>query len=408
MAIIRFNLSPLYRRYHTMPLLPIIDVDAKSKASLVDAQSALGAEQWAILESNETLLAWLKSQQQPAWRAQAIQRWLFGRRAASFDDMTDLPLSLRTKLQNRYRIWTTSIVTHAVAEDGTEKLLLELHDGQRIECVLLREQERRTVCISSQVGCAMGCVFCASGIDGVVRNLTTGEILEQLLRLAHLLPITERISHIVVMGMGEPLANLDRLLPALATAQHPDGLGISQRRITVSTVGLPKGIDRLSEENPGYHLAVSLHAADDALRTQLVPINKSSGLAEIMASADRYWEVSGRRLTFEYVLLGSVNDSPEQARDLVRLLGGRAALVNIIPYNSVVGLPWREPTQGSRERFLDVLRAAGVNVQVRRRKGAKIDAACGQLRRLAAQAIQPISTTATKTVPKMPPSQTAQ
>jgi 23S rRNA (adenine2503-C2)-methyltransferase len=171
----------------------------------------------------------------------------------------------------------------------------------------------------------------------------------------------------------------------LAVAQDPEGFGLSQRRITVSTVGLPKAIDRMTEENPGYHLAVSLHAADDGLRTRLVPVNKSIGLAEVMAAADRYWEASGRRLTFEYVLLGSVNDSPEDAKRLVRLLGRRAALVNVIPYNSVAGLPWREPTQGSQERFLDVLRTAGVNVQVRRRKGARIDAACGQLRRLAAQ-----------------------
>jgi len=338
-----------------------------------------------ILEPGTFLAEWLAQQRQPAWRGKAIRRWLFARRAASFADMTDLPKELRPQLEAELQIWTTSIAKHTTAEDGTEKLLLELHDGQRIECVLLREGERRTVCISSQVGCAMGCVFCASGIDGVVRNLTTGEILEQLLRLAQLLPATERISHIVVMGMGEPLANLDRLLPALATAQDPEGFGISQRRITVSTVGLPKGIDRLADENPGYHLAVSLHAADDTLRTQLVPVNQSTGLAEVMKSADRYWETSGRRLTFEYVLLGGVNDSQEHAASLVRLLGGRAALVNVIPYNAVAGLPWREPSQGSRERFLEVLREAGVNVQVRRRKGARIDAACGQLRRLAAQ-----------------------
>jgi 23S rRNA (adenine2503-C2)-methyltransferase len=298
--------------------------------------------------------------------------------------MTDLPKSLRGALEAEFQIWTTTIAKHNRADDGTEKLLLELHDGQRIECVLLRDGERRTVCISSQVGCAMGCVFCASGLDGVIRNLTTGEILEQLLRLALLLPATERLSHIVVMGMGEPLANLERLLPALAVAQDPDGLGISQRRITVSTVGLPKGIDRLAEENPGYHLAVSLHAAADDLRTKLVPVIKSIGLAAVMDAADRYWEASGRRLTFEYVLLGGINDSPLHARELVRLIGGRAALVNIIPYNAVAGLPWREPSQGSRDRFLDVCREAGVNVQVRRRKGARIDAACGQLRRIAA------------------------
>ena len=159
--------------------------------------------------------------------------------------------------------------------------------------------------------------------------------------------------------------------------------GISQRRITISTVGLPSAIDRLCQENPGYHLAVSLHAADDPLRTKLVPVNKSIGVHAILAAADRYWETSGRRLTFEYVLLGNLNDSPDHARSLARFIGKRAALVNIIPYNTVDGLPWEEPTDTSRERFLDVLRNAGVNVQTRKRKGSRIDAACGQLRRLA-------------------------
>lgn len=337
-----------------------------------------------LLDPGFDLPGWLQAAGQPAWRAQAIRRWLHGRRAESFADMTDLPAALRTQLQAAVTIWTTSVIKHQLADDGTEKLLLGLHDGQQIECVLLRDGIRRTVCISSQVGCAMGCVFCASGLDGVVRNLTTGEIIEQLLRLARLLPTDERLSHIVVMGMGEPLANLDRLLPALATAQEPDGLGISQRRITISTVGLPPAVDRLSDLNPGYHLAVSLHAADNQLRTKLVPVNQSIGIEAVLAAADRYWEASGRRLTFEYVLLGNLNDSPEHARSLVRLLGRRAALVNVIPYNTVSGLPWEEPSELAQTRFLDILRKAGVNVQVRRRKGSRIDAACGQLRRLSA------------------------
>ena len=339
-----------------------------------------------ILEPDCGLEDWLAGQGQPAWRGRAIRRWLFAGRAESFTAMTDLPKDLRPLLEAEFRIWTTSIAAHQRADDGTEKLLLELHDGQRIECVLLRDGERRTVCISSQVGCAMGCVFCASGLDGVIRNLTTGEIVEQLLRLARLLPADERLSHIVVMGMGEPLANLDRLLPALAVAQHPQGLGISQRRITISTVGLPPAIDRLTAENPGYHLAVSLHAAEDDLRTRLVPVNKAIGIDAVLAAADRYWETSGRRLTFEYVLLGGVNDSIDDARKLVRLLGGRAVLLNVIPYNPIADLPWKEPTATDRERFLAVLADAGVNVQVRRRKGARIDAACGQLRRLKAGA----------------------
>ena len=334
-----------------------------------------------VLDPAAGLGEWLARRGEPAWRERSIRRWLHARRATTFADMSDLPREVRAGLEEDFAIWTTTVATHRRSEDGTEKLLVELADGQRIECVLLRDGERRTVCISSQVGCAMGCVFCASGIDGVVRNLTTGEIIEQLLRLAGLLPPEERLSHIVVMGMGEPLANLDRLLPALAAAQDPDGLGISQRRITISTVGLPAAIDRLAAVNPGYQLAVSLHAAEDGLRTRLVPVNRSIGVHEVMAAADRYWEASGRRLTFEYVLLGGVNDGAEDARRLADLLGGRAALLNVLPYNAVAGMPWREPSAAARERFLEVLRAAGVNVQVRRRKGARIDAACGQLRR---------------------------
>jgi len=358
--------------------LSLIDTAAES------AEASAAGEPPHILDPAAPLDGFLAAAGQPAWRSKVIRRWLHGRRAESFEAMTDLPKDLRDRLAAGFRIWTTTVAAHKRSDDGTEKLLLQLTDGQRIECVLLRDGLRRTVCISSQVGCAMGCVFCASGIDGVVRNLTAGEIVEQILRLARLLPAEERLSHIVVMGMGEPLANLDRLLPALAAAQHPDGLGISQRRITISTVGLPPAIDRLAALNPGYHLAVSLHAADDGMRTRLVPVNKAIGVEAVMAAADRYWEASGRRLTFEYVLLGGVNDSAADAERLVALLAGRAALVNVIPYNTVAGMPWKEPSRPSQERFLDILRSVGVNVQVRRRKGSRIDAACGQLRRLEA------------------------
>lgn len=355
--------------------LPVID-----QSSVKDRPAATGMPH--LLDPATGLEAMLAEAGEPVWRAAAIRRWLLTRRAESFAAMTDLPRGLREKLTERFTIWTTSIAAHTTDLDGTEKLLLELGDGQRIECVLLRDGPRRTVCISSQVGCGMGCVFCASGIDGVVRNLTTGEIVEQLLRLSALLPAEERLSHVVVMGMGEPLANLEQLLPALAVARDPEGLGISQRRITVSTVGLPKAIDRLVELDAGYNLAVSLHAADDTLRTRLVPVNKAIGLDEVMAAADRYWEASGRRLTYEYVLLGEVNDSPADAKKLAALLGGRAALLNVIPYNPVAGMPWKEPAKKALERFLAVLEEAGVNVQVRRRKGSRIDAACGQLRRI--------------------------
>ncbi len=317
----------------------------------------------------------------PKYRARQVRHWVFGGRAESFSAMTDLPAALRTALAGEFALWSSQIAAHRHANDETEKLLLQLADGNRIECVLIREGDRRTCCISTQVGCAMGCVFCASGLEGVVRNLTTGEILEQLLRLQLLLPPDERITHIVVMGMGEPLANLDRLLPALTWATSPEGLGIGGRRITISTVGLPAALRRMATENLPYHLAVSLHAPNDALRSQLVPVNKSAGLAEVVAAADEYFAANGRRLTFEYVLLGGLNDHAEHARQLVALLRERTAMLNVIPYNPVDGLAYRTPSASAVERFTEIVRGAGIEVQVRVRKGDQIDAACGQLRR---------------------------
>jgi 23S rRNA (adenine2503-C2)-methyltransferase len=344
-----------------------------------------------ILETAaDALAAWLAERNQPAYRARQIRGALLERRVDDFAEMTELPKDLRGQLAAEFRIWTTTIARHHQSADGTEKLLLELHDGQRIECVLLRDGPRRTICISSQVGCAMGCVFCASGLDGVARNLTAGEIVEQMLRLARLLPKEERLSHIVVMGMGEPLANLNPLLAALGEATDPAGLGISHRRITISTVGLPPAIDRLAELDARFQLAVSLHAPDDELRSRLVPVNKNIGLAAILAAADHYFEVSGRRLTFEYVLLGGVNDEPRHARKLAELLRGRLALLNVIPYNTVAGLPYRAPSRTAQERFVEILRDTGLNVQIRQRKGDAIDAACGQLRRIGGSADVPL------------------
>ena len=324
---------------------------------------------------------WLIRRAAGSFRARQIRHWVYRQRVGQFDEMSDLPKSLRGELANYFSIWTSQVISHGRDEDGTEKLLLQLHDGGRVECVLLRDAGRRTVCISTQVGCGMGCVFCASGLDGVDRNLSSGEMVEQLLLLQRLLPPEERLSHIVVMGMGEPLANLDRLLPALGVASDQDGLGISARRITISTVGLPAAIDRLADLACRYHLAVSLHAPDDQLRNELVPINRKIGLREILCASDRYFEVSGRRLTFEYVLLAQINDRPRHAQQLGRLLRGRPALVNLIPYNPVFGLPYQAPTSASVHRFRQTLEHEGINVKVRRRKGHKINAACGQLRR---------------------------
>ncbi len=285
-----------------------------------------------------------------------------------------------------FQLWTTTIARHTRADDGTEKLLLELADGGQVECVLLRDEIRRTICISTQVGCGMGCVFCASGLDGLERNLTTGEIVEQMLRLQRLLDDDERISHVVVMGMGEPLANLDALLPALAEAASETGLGISARRVTISTVGLPKAMRRLADHGAHYRLAVSLHAPDDVLRNQIVPTAGNISLSAILKEADHYFKISGRRLTFEYVLLAGVNDRPEHASGLARLLRGRLALINVIPYNPVPGLPYRTPSTVVQRRFQSLLIEQGLEVKIRHRKGSKINAACGQLRRQTAEA----------------------
>ena len=296
--------------------------------------------------------------------------------------MSDLPRGLRDDLGESFSIWTTTVASHSRSSDGTEKLLLKLADDQVVECVLLRDGDRRTICISSQVGCGMGCVFCASGMDGVVRNLTAGEVVEQMLRLDRLLPVGERLSHIVVMGMGEPLANLDRVLTALKEASSADGLGISTRRITISTVGLPPAMRKLAAEGCPYQLAVSLHAPNDALRNKIVPTNPKTGLTEIMAAAEEYFEANGRRLTFEYVLLRQINDRPEHAQELADLLRSQTAMLNLIPFNPVAGLPYETPAAADVDRFRAVLERAGVNVQIRERKGGEIDAACGQLRRL--------------------------
>jgi 23S rRNA (adenine2503-C2)-methyltransferase len=360
-------------------------------------------------ETWKSLAAWLAERGHKAFRLAQIRKWVFEGRAQCFEEMSDLPKTLRGQLAEEFSIWTSRVVRHLNSADGTEKLLLEFQprnategvpykDGGRIECVLLREGERRSICISTQVGCAMGCVFCASGLDGVDRNLTSGEIVEQMLLLQRLLPADERLSHIVVMGMGEPLANLDNLLPALDEASAEDGLGISHRRVTISTVGLPKQLHRLCELNTRYHLAVSLHAPNNELRNLIVPVNKNIGLKEILEAADRYYEVSSRRLTFEYVLLAGINDQPQHARQLAAVLRGRPALLNVIPYNPVAGLPYATPSPAAIRTFREILVNAGINVQFRQRKGDEINAACGQLRRSEPATMQATENFASKVV----------
>jgi 23S rRNA (adenine2503-C2)-methyltransferase len=346
-----------------------------------------------LLNAIDNLLKpWFQERGQGTYRVGQVRRWLFAQRAQSFVEMTDLPQASRDELARDFTLWSATVARHTRADDGTEKLLLTLADGGQIECVLLRDQRsrlsegRRTICISTQVGCGMGCVFCASGLEGLARNLTTGEIVEQMLRLQLLLATDERLSHIVVMGMGEPLANLAALLPALKEASSEDGLGISARRITISTVGLPKAMRQLAETTPRYRLAVSLHAPNDELRKNIVPVAERIPLSDVLTEADHYFEHSGRQLTFEYVLLAAVNDSPRHAAELVELLAGRTAMLNVIPYNPVAGLPYTTPSIDAQRTFRHILEEGGVSVHFRHRKGDAIDAACGQLRRRTQQA----------------------
>lgn len=330
--------------------------------------------------SRDELVQWCHSHSQPAYRAAQIWRWLFGKRISNFESMCDVSGQCRQQLAQEFVLFSTKIVERRTARDRTEKLLVELCDGQHIECVLMRELGRRTVCISTQVGCAMGCVFCASGLLGLKRNLSTGEILEQVLQLDRLLERNEKITNLVVMGIGEPLANLQALIPALNALHDNFGLGLGARRMTVSTVGLPDKIREFANVGKPYTLAVSLHAPNDELRNELVAVNENIGIRSILEATDEYFKKTGRRVTYEYVLLSGINDQPTHAHQLIALLKPCNAHVNLIPMNLVESLSFDKPTERKAQQFADILNRGGITTTVRKRKGADIDAACGQLR----------------------------
>ena len=328
----------------------------------------------------EELAAWLAERGLPGYRAAQIRRWPIQSPGIDFDGMSDLPKALRGQLAESFQLWTMSQVARQQSDDGTEKLLLEVAGGDRIECVLLRDQRgHRTVCLSTQVGCAMGCVFCASGLDGVRRNLTAGEILEQALRLKSLLAGGERLSHVVVMGMGEPLANLPACSPPWKRSRPARGWQSAPAGDDLDG-WIAQGDSSTGRLGVQYHLAVSLHAPDDALRSQIVP---AIATWELPRFSPRRTTISptGRRVTFEYVLLAGVNDRQQHALRLAALLKGRPSLINLIPYNPVAGLPFQTPDPGRVRQFQETLEAGGLAVKTRYRKGNRIDAACGQLRR---------------------------
>jgi 23S rRNA (adenine2503-C2)-methyltransferase len=347
-------------------------------------------------ETLDSLTARLHERGEPAFRAKQILDWLYKKRVRSWDEMTNLSKPLRTWLADTFELLPAALVLNKQSEDVTDKLLLELGDRSLIETVIIRapqdgvgvDHSRKTICISTQVGCAMGCVFCASGLAGLKRDLSAGEIVAQLLQVCYredqLTPRarTELASfdNIVVMGMGEPLANYDQLLLALTILNAPWGLGFGARRITISTSGLVPKILKLAEEELGFRLAISLHGATDDVREQIMPVNKAFPLAKLLPAVKAFSEKHGRMVTLEFILIADVNDSLEQAKKLRDIAIDLHAHVNLIPYNTVDGLPWKRPSVTRQERFADVLREARVSVTLRREKGHDIAAACGQLR----------------------------
>ncbi len=327
---------------------------------------------------------------EPAYRARQILAWAYERRARDFAAMTDLPAALRAALEARLDVRTGTEVARSTAPGGTVKLLLRWFDGLTTESVMIPApgaERRRTICVSTQVGCDVGCRFCASGIGGSLRNLSVGEVLEQTLAAADLLAERgERLSHVVFMGMGEPLANYDVTVEAVRRMSADWGLGIGQRRITVSTVGLPKQIDRLAEEGLRATLALSLHAPNDELRAQLIPWAEGISLAALLPACRRYLDKTGREVTLEYCLLAGVNDLREHAAELARTARDLRAHVNLLMYNPVEGLPYERPSRNRAIGFLKDLRAAGARAHLRESRGLEADAACGQLRRRSASA----------------------
>jgi 23S rRNA (adenine2503-C2)-methyltransferase len=318
----------------------------------------------------------------PAFRAKQIWHWVYRQLAPDYDAMTNLPAELRAWLTANLPLATMPVIRDSATDDGeTHKLLYRTADGQFVETVLMLYPERATVCVSCQVGCAVGCAFCATGLGGLTRNLSTGEMVQQAIDTARRArEVGRTLTNLVMMGMGEPLQNYGPSIAFLKRLNDPEGLNFGARRMTVSTSGIVPRIDALADEPLQLNLAVSLHAPNDELRSSLVPINKRYPIAELMAACDRYIAKTGRRVSFEYALMRGINDSDEIARELAQLLRGRLCHVNIIPLNPVDVLPYERPDPVGIERFAETLRNAGIPATVRYSRGLEIDAACGQLR----------------------------
>ncbi len=324
------------------------------------------------------LKAFLTSLGMKQYRANQVYQWLYQKGADSFDDMTNLSKEERHTLNEKACISNLILVKRQTASDGTEKYLFELEDGNRIESVLIPDEDRLTLCISTQVGCAMGCKFCLTGKGGLKRNLEAYEIVDQVIAVRRLL--NKRITNIVLMGMGEPLANYDNTISALRILLNEKALNFSNRKVTLSTAGLIPQIDKLGKEGITVNLAISLNATTDDVRNKIMPINKKYPIKELIAACKRFPLPKRRRITFEYVMLKSINDTKEDAERLCRLLKGIPCKVNLIPFNEYQGCEFKKPDEEAIERFREILIDHHIMAITRKSKGADILAACGQLR----------------------------
>ena len=325
------------------------------------------------------LMALLKEQGEPGFRAKQVYTWLH-KGVRSYEEMTNLPQSLRNRLQEQYPICPPQVARKQVSKlDGTTKYLWELSDGNCVESVLMRYHHGNTVCISTEVGCLMGCAFCASTHGGLVRRLEPFEMLDQVLftQIDSGLPV----SNIVLMGIGEPLDNYDNVMRFLELVNSPEGMNISMRHISLSTCGLVPKIDQLAQKKLQLTLSVSLHAPNDAIRNTIMPVNKAYPIDELIAACRRYYESTSRRISFEYAMINGVNDRPEDAKELLRRMKGLPAHFNLIPLNHVEESPLKPSTRQAVARFQQLLEEGGITATVRRTLGSDIDASCGQLRR---------------------------
>ncbi|MFS0727766.1 23S rRNA (adenine(2503)-C(2))-methyltransferase RlmN [Paenibacillus sp. 1P07SE] len=329
----------------------------------------------------EQLQDWMKEQGEPAFRASQLFDWLYVKRVRSFEEMSNLPLPLRGKLEEQFAFVTLDEITRFESKDGTVKFLFGLHDNHAIETVIMRHNYGNSICVTTQVGCRIGCTFCASTLGGLKRNLTAGEIVAQVVTAQQMLDETdERVSSIVIMGSGEPFENYEATMTFLRLMIHEKGLNIGQRHITVSTSGIVPSMYKFAEENTQINLAISIHAPNDALRSKLMPVNRRFPFADVMEACRYYVAKTGRRITFEYALIGGVNDQPEHAEELGEVLQGLLCHVNLIPVNHV---PERKYVRTPREdifEFQRILERKNINVTIRREQGHDIAAACGQLR----------------------------